>query len=85
MDEEDRRRAAAAQYTAFENGNRAEWRSPNGHYGYIEPQPVYYYNDMQCRAFSQTAYVVARLLAPFELLLFSIGLIIVARRSRSAG
>ena len=40
MDEEDRRRAAAAQYTAFENGNRAEWRSPNGHYGYIEPQPV---------------------------------------------
>ena len=28
MDEEDRRRAAAAQYTAFENGNRAEWRSP---------------------------------------------------------
>jgi len=36
-------------------------------------------------AFSQTAYVVARLLAPFELLLFSIGLIIVARRSRSAG
>ena len=60
MDEEDRRRAAAAQYTAFENGNRAEWRSPNGHYGYIEPQPVYTYNDMQCRAFSQTAYVDGR-------------------------
>ena len=38
MDEEDRRRAADAQYTAFENGNRAEWRSPNGHYGYIEPR-----------------------------------------------
>ena len=46
MDEEDRRRAADAQYAAFENGNRAEWRSPNGHYGYIEPRPVYYYNDM---------------------------------------
>ena len=33
-------------------------------------------------AFPQTAYIVARLLAPFELLLFVIGIIIVARRSR---
>ena len=32
-------------------------------------------------AFSQSAYIVARLLAPFELLLFAIGLITVARRS----
>ena len=57
MDEEDRRHAAEAQYAAFENGNRAEWRSPNGHYGYIEPQPIYYYNDMRCRAFTQAVYV----------------------------
>ena len=55
MDEEDRRRAAEAQYAAFENGNRTDWRNPNGHYGYIEPRPIYYYNDMQCREFSQTA------------------------------
>ena len=57
MDEEDRRRAATAQYAAFENGNRTDWQSPNGHYGYVEPQPVYYYNDMKCRQFTQTAYV----------------------------
>ena len=60
MDEEDRRRAAAAQYTAFDSGNRTEWNSPNGHHGYIEPRPVYYYNNMQCREFTQTAYVDGR-------------------------
>lgn len=60
MDEEDRRRAASAQQAAFENGNRTEWRSPNGHYGYIEPRPMYSYNDMQCREFTQTAYVDGR-------------------------
>jgi hypothetical protein len=32
-------------------------------------------------AFPQSAYIIARLLAPFELLLFVIGIIIVARRS----
>jgi hypothetical protein len=32
-------------------------------------------------AFPQAAYIVARLLAPFELLLFVIGIIIVARRN----
>jgi len=57
MDDEDRRRAAEAQYAAFENGNRADWRSPNGHYGYIEPRPVYYYQDMRCREFSQTVFI----------------------------
>lgn len=60
MDEEDRQRAASAQYAAFENGSRTEWRSPNGHYGYIEPRPTYYYNNMQCREFTQTAYVDGR-------------------------
>jgi len=33
---------------------------------------------------SQTGYIVARLLAPFELLLFAIGLIVVARHHRRA-
>src|ERR1700722_13451587 len=33
MDDEDRRRASEAQYYAFENGQRADWRNPNGHYG----------------------------------------------------
>jgi uncharacterized membrane-anchored protein len=32
-------------------------------------------------AFPQAAYIVARLLAPFELLLFVIGIIIIARRN----
>jgi surface antigen len=57
MDDEDRRRAAEAQYAAFENGQRAEWRNPNGHYGYIEPRPVYYDHDRQCREFSQTVII----------------------------
>ena len=60
MDEEDRRRAAEAQYWAFENGQRAEWRSPNGHYGYIEPQPYYYYHEMRCRQFSQSVFINGR-------------------------
>ncbi len=60
MDDEDRRRAAEAQYYAFENGQRADWRNPNGHYGYIEPQPVYYYHDMRCREFSQTVIINGR-------------------------
>jgi surface antigen len=57
MDDEDRRRAAEAQYWAFENGQRAEWRNPNGHYGYIEPQSYYSYHDMRCRDFSQTVII----------------------------
>lgn len=34
-------------------------------------------------AFSQSAYIVARLLAPFELLLFVIGIIVVARQNKA--
>jgi surface antigen len=60
MDDEDRRRAAEAQYAAFENGQRADWRSPNGHYGYVEPRREYYYREMRCREFSQTIYVDGR-------------------------
>ncbi len=54
MDDEDRRRAAEAQYAAFENGQRADWRSPNGHYGYVEPRPSITYQDMSCREFAQS-------------------------------
>jgi surface antigen len=60
MDDEDRRRAAEAQYAAFENGQRAEWRSPNGHYGYIEPRPYYTYREMRCREFEQTVFINGR-------------------------
>jgi surface antigen len=60
MDDEDRRRAAEAQYSAFERGERAEWRSPNGHYGYIEPRPMYTYREMRCREFEQTVYINGR-------------------------
>jgi hypothetical protein len=34
-------------------------------------------------AFAQTAYIIARLLAPFELLLFAIAIILVARSNMS--
>ncbi len=60
MDAEDRRRAAEAQYWAFERGVPAEWRTPSGHYGYIEPRPIYYYRDMPCREFSQTVFIGGR-------------------------
>jgi surface antigen len=60
MDDEDRRRAAEAQYAAFENGERSEWRSPNGHYGYVTPRRVYSYNSMSCREFEQTVYIDGR-------------------------
>jgi surface antigen len=61
MDDEDRRRAAEAQYAAFENGQRAEWRNPNnGAYGYVVPRPYYTYNDMRCREFEQTIYINGR-------------------------
>ncbi len=61
MDDEDRRRAYEAQYAAFENGDRREWRNPNnGNYGYIVPRPYYSYNDMRCREFEQTIYVHGR-------------------------
>jgi surface antigen len=60
MDDEDRRRAWEAQRAAFEDGRRADWRSPSGHYGYIEPRPVYTYHDMKCREFSQTVFVDGR-------------------------
>ncbi len=57
MDEEDRRRAAEAQYAAFEDGQRTEWRSPNGHYGYVTPRRSYSYQSMSCREFEQTVYI----------------------------
>ena len=57
MDEEDRRRAAEAQYAAFEKGQRTEWRSQNGHYGYVTPQRTYTYNSLSCREYEQTVYI----------------------------
>lgn len=59
LDDEDRRRAAEAQYRAFENGERADWRNPNNPaiYGYVVPRPYYTYQDMRCRDFEQTIYV----------------------------
>jgi surface antigen len=64
MDEEDRRRAAEAQYAALENGRdgvRAEWRNPdNGHYGYVTPRHVYMRDSMTCRDFEQTVFIHGR-------------------------
>jgi surface antigen len=61
MDDEDRRRAAEAQYAAFERGERSEWRNPNnGRYGYVTPRRVYTYQSMTCREFEQTVYINGR-------------------------
>jgi surface antigen len=61
MDDEDRRRAAEAQYAAFQNGYRTDWRNPNtGRYGYIEPRPIYAYQGYQCRDFTQTVFIDGR-------------------------
>ena len=60
MDEEDRRRAAEAEYAAFDNGQRTEWRSSNGHYGYVTPRRSYTYESMSCREFEQTVYIDGR-------------------------
>ncbi|MBI4725268.1 MAG: glycine zipper 2TM domain-containing protein [Rhodomicrobium sp.] len=61
MDDEDRRRAAEAQYAAFERGERAEWRNPsNGRHGYVVPRRSYVYREMNCREFEQTIYINGR-------------------------
>jgi surface antigen len=64
MDDEDRRRAAEAQYAALEHGRdgvRSEWRNPNnGRYGYVTPRPVYMRDSMTCREFEQTIFIDGR-------------------------
>jgi surface antigen len=63
LDEEDRRRAYAAEIQALEGGAAGApvgWRSPNGRYGSVVPGPYYTDNGRRCRAFTETIYIDGR-------------------------
>jgi len=64
MDEEDRRRAYAAQIQALESGRSGAavaWRNPDsGRYGSIVPGPAYQSNGLQCRPYTHTIYIDGR-------------------------
>jgi surface antigen len=64
MDDEDKRRAYAAQVQALESGPSGApvaWRNPDsGRYGSIVPGPAYQSNGMNCRQFTHTFYIDAK-------------------------
>lgn len=64
LDQEDRRRAYAAEMAAMEAegpGGPVEWRNPNsGHYGMVVPGPVYTERGMRCREYTHTIYIRGR-------------------------
>jgi surface antigen len=61
MDEEDRRRAYAAQIQALEagpSGAPVAWRNPDsGRYGNVVPGPAYQANGAVCRQYTETVYI----------------------------
>src|SRR4029078_4945578 len=61
MDDEDKRRAYAAQMQALDRGPSGApvaWRNPDsGRYGSIVPGPAYEQNGMNCRQFTHTIYM----------------------------
>jgi surface antigen len=61
MDDEDKRRAYAAQVQALESGRSGAavaWRNPDsGRYGSIVPGPAYQSNGAQCRPYTHTIYI----------------------------
>jgi surface antigen len=61
MDDEDKRRAYAAQVQALESGPSGApvaWRNPDsGRYGSIVPGPASNSNGMSCRQFTHTIYI----------------------------
>jgi len=61
LDEEDRRRAFAAQTEALENGRSGApvaWRNPDsGRYGNIVPGPAYQQRGVTCRPYTHTIYI----------------------------
>jgi len=61
MDDEDRRRAYAAQMQALETGPSGApvaWRNPDtGRYGNVVPGPAYQANGATCRQYTHTAYI----------------------------
>jgi surface antigen len=61
MDDEDRRRAYAAEMEALERGPSGApvgWRNPDsGRYGSVVPGPAYARAGVQCRQYTQTIYI----------------------------
>jgi surface antigen len=61
LDDEDRRRAHAAQMQALETGPSGvpvAWRNPDsGRYGNVVPGPAYQANGATCRQYTHTAYI----------------------------
>jgi surface antigen len=61
LDDEDKRRAYAAQMQALESGPSGApvaWRNPDsGRYGNVVPGPAYQMNGEPCRQYSQTVYI----------------------------
>jgi surface antigen len=64
LDEEDRRRAYAAQMEALETGPSGapvSWRNPDsGRYGSVVPGPAYQQNGGTCRQYTHTIYIDGR-------------------------
>lgn len=61
LDDEDKRRAYAAQIQALEagpSGAPVAWRNPDsGRFGNVVPGPAYQVNGAPCRQFTQTIYI----------------------------
>jgi surface antigen len=61
LDDDDKRRAYAAQIQALETGPSGApvaWRNPDsGRYGNIVPGPAYQANGASCRQFTDTIYI----------------------------
>jgi surface antigen len=61
LDDEDKRRAYAAEMQALESGPSGApvpWRNPDsGRYGNVVPGPAYEANDAACRQYTQTVYI----------------------------
>lgn len=61
MDDEDKRRAYAAQIQALESGRAGTpvaWRNPeSGRYGSVVPGPYYDQGGAQCRQYTHTIYI----------------------------
>ncbi|HXF87335.1 MAG TPA: RT0821/Lpp0805 family surface protein [Xanthobacteraceae bacterium] len=61
MDDEDKRRAYAAQMEALERGPSGApvaWRNPDsGRYGNIVPGPAFQQDGMTCRPYTHTIYI----------------------------
>jgi surface antigen len=64
LDDEDKRRAYAAEMDALERGPSGApvgWRNPDsGRYGSVVPGPAYVREGRNCRAYTETIYIEGR-------------------------